>query len=108
VSAHREPTPVIVSKRRDLRYQTAADIRADLKRLKRTSDSAALAAAPPTVRRGPFGDRNSVCPIPIPASCKHSRTGPPYFRIGQAQACSDAAKPRRRDDRFPREVPRSE
>ncbi len=36
-----------MEKDRDLRYQTAADIRTDLKRLKLTSDSAVVTASPP-------------------------------------------------------------
>jgi serine/threonine protein kinase/tetratricopeptide (TPR) repeat protein len=42
----------LLEKDRDLRYQNASDLRADLKRLKRDSESGRLAVAPPPVWEG--------------------------------------------------------
>ena len=60
----------LLEKDRELRYQTASDLRADLKRLKRDTDSgrsAAVAAAAPSVAQGEATPRSYPEPRPSPS-----------------------------------------
>ena len=56
-----------LEKNRELRYQTASDLRSDLKRLKRDTESGAT-IAPPAPSAAPWLTRRSILPIAVAAA----------------------------------------
>ncbi len=80
-----------LEKDRDLRYQTAAELRADLKRLKRETDSEKIVDGAPAPAAAHAVRRRGSGP-PWPPAC--------WWSSRASRGCSHAPRPRRRSTRW--------